>query len=341
MWKILEIYGIPRKFVSIIQSMYDGSESCVRVGQDHTDWFSVATGVRQGDVLSPLLFNILLDFILRKNDTIECGIEWTGGKRLRDLDYADDICLLASDIEEMQMMVDTIVMEGEKIGLKINTAKTEVMKIRTQDTRCVSIGSSNLKEVNNFIYLGSRMSNDGDIRAEINIRIGKSSCAFNYLKNVWKEDRISLATKLKLFNAIVISVLLYGCESWKGLKESEERVRRFESNCLRRILKIRWYDHVSEEELRRRTGQQSVVEKIKLARWKWYGHVLRMPEERITKQALNWRPEGRRRIGRPKDTWRRTLTREINLKNLQEDDVRRRAEDRAAWRSFVADLWTT
>ena len=158
---------------------------------------------------------------------------------------------------------------------------------------------------------------------------------------MWKEDRISLATKLKIFNAIVISVLLCGCESWKGLKESEERVRRFESNCLRRILKIRWYDHVSEEELRRRTGQQSVVEKIKLARWKWYGHVLRMPEERITKQALNWRPEGRRRIGRPKDTWRRTLTREINLKNLQEDDVRRRAEDRAAWRSFVADLWTT
>ena len=61
MWKILQTYDIPRKFVSIIQSMYDGSESCVRVGQDHTDWFSVATRVRQGDVLSPLLFNILLD----------------------------------------------------------------------------------------------------------------------------------------------------------------------------------------------------------------------------------------------------------------------------------------
>ena len=100
---------------------------------------------------------------------------------MRELTYADYICLLASDIEEMQMTVDTIVMEGEKIGLKINTAKTEVMKIRTQDTRCVSIGSSNLKEVNNFIYLGSRMSNDGDIRTEMNMRIGKTSCAFNYL----------------------------------------------------------------------------------------------------------------------------------------------------------------
>ena len=72
-------------------------------------------------------------------------------------------------------------------------------------------------------------------------------------------------------------------ESWKELKGTEERVRRFEGNCLRRIMKIRWYDHVSEEELRRSTGQQSVVEKIKLVRWKSYGHVLRIPEERITK----------------------------------------------------------
>ena len=106
-------------------------------------------------------------------------------------------------------------------------------------------------------------------------------------------------------------------------------------------MKIRWHEHVSEEELRQRSGQQSVVEKIKIARWKWYGHVLRMSDERLPKQALSWRPEGRRRVGRPKDTWRRTLTREMNRKNLQEEDVRRRAEDRATWRSFVADLWAT
>ena len=185
------------------------------------------------------------------------------------------------------------------------------------------------------------MCSDGDIRSEINIRIGKASHAFNCLNKVWKEERLSLSTKLRLFNAIVVSVLLYGCDSWKGLQEIEERVRRFESNCLRKIMKIRWHEHVSEEELRQRSGQQSVVEKIKIARWKWYGHVLRMSDERLPKQALSWRPEGRRRVGRPKDTWRRTLTREMNRKNLQEEDVRRRAEDRATWRSFVADLWAT
>ena len=102
-----------------------------------------------------------------------------------------------------------------------------------------------------------------------------------------KEVRISLATKLKLFKSIVISVLLYGSESWKGLKEVVDRMRSFESNCLRRIMKIKWYDGDSEEELRRRTSQQSVVEKIKIARWKWYSPALRMPDERLPKQALS------------------------------------------------------
>ena len=121
----------------------------------------------------------------------------------------------------------------------------------------------------------------------INIRIGKASYAFKLLNKVWKEDRIFLATKLKLFNAIVTFVILYGCESQKGLKEIEDRVRRFESNCLRKILKIQWLDHVSEDELRRITGQQDVIEKILISRWKWYGHVVRMCEERTPKQALS------------------------------------------------------
>ena len=86
------------------------------------------------------------------------------------------------------------------------------MKIRTQDTRCVSIEGSSLKEVDNSTYLGSRISKDGDLRAEVNIRIGKAFYAYNCLKNVWMEDRISQGTKFKLFNAIVIFVLLYGCE---------------------------------------------------------------------------------------------------------------------------------
>ena len=184
----------------------------------------------QVDVLSPLLFNILLDFVWRRIDKIECGIEWNDAKRLRKLDYADDICLLSSYVDEMQRMVDTLVREGNKIGLTINTARTELMKIRTEGPRSVSMENSNLKEVNSFVYLDFRLCSDGDKKSETNILTGKASYTFNCFSKVWREDRLSIATKLKLFNAIVASVLLYDCDSWKGLQEIVERVRRFESN---------------------------------------------------------------------------------------------------------------
>ena len=69
------------------------------------------------------------------------------------------------------------------------------------------------------------------------------------MKNVWNNGKI-LKTKLKLFNSIIVSVLVYGCETWKGLKKVENRLRVFESNCLRKILNIKWYEHVSEKEVR-------------------------------------------------------------------------------------------
>ena len=342
MWKIVELHGIPRKMINIMKDMYDGSQSCVRVNQGKTtDFFNVVSGVRQGDSLSPLLFNIVLDFVMKKVELAGDGIEWTAGRRLRDLAYADDICLLADDLEDLRTLTEAVVCEAGKVGLKVNTRKTEIMKVRTNDNSQVTIGNEPLQEVDKFVYLGCQISKDGDIRNEIGIRIGKAGAAFKNMEKVWNEDGMSLRTKLKLFNSIVLSVLMYGCETWKGLTEIEERVRRFESGCLRKILKIRWYDMVSEEELRRRTEQQSVTEKLRISRWRWFGHVLRMQDNRLPKQALQWRPAGSRRVGRPKDTWQRTIQRDMAVKNLDRADVEAQADDRNAWRRFIADLWTT
>ena len=341
MWKILKWYGFPEKIISIIKDMYEGSKCSVRVGQEHTDWFSVATGVRQGDVLSPLLFNLVLDFIMRKLDTSEGGLTWVGSEKLKDLDYADDICLLAENFEEMQQLTDQLASDAAKIGLKINCNKSEIMKKFQPVSVPISVDGVNLKEVEQFTYLGCNITNDGDIRNEINIRIGKAGAAFRNMSKVWSNRIISLRTKIRLYDSIVTSILLYGSESWKGLKEIEERVRIFESGCLRRIMNVRWYEHVSENEIRRRSGLRSIIERIKENRWKWYGHVLRMPESRLPKQTTQWNPVGSRRRGRPKDTWRRTMQRELRMHNLREEDVPSLAEDRSAWRRLVADLWTS
>ena len=331
MWKVLRHYGIPEKIVNIIKDMYDESNCSVRVGHEHTDWFSVETGVRQGDVLSPLLFNLVLDFILRKLEHTDGGIAWIGKEKLKDLDYADDICLLAENFEEMQRLTDKLSSDAAKIGLRINCSKSEIMKKFQPDAAPISVDGVDLKEVEKFTYLGCSIASDGDIRNEINIRIGKAGAAFRNMSKVWNNGTISLKTKIKLYDSIVTSILLYGSESWKGLKEIEERFRRFESGCLRKIMKVRWYEHKSEVEIRHRSGQRSIIERIKESRWK----------TRLPKQMIQWNIEGSRKRGRPKDTWRRTIQRELRLNSLTEEDVSLLAEDRSAWRSLVADLWTS
>ena len=120
MWKIVELHGVPREIVNIMKSMYEGSGSCVRVSQEQTDFFNVDRGVRQGDSLSPLLFNIVLDFVMRKVRAAEGGIEWSAGRRLRDLAYVDDICILADDLNDMRRMPAVLVCEAGKVGLRFN-----------------------------------------------------------------------------------------------------------------------------------------------------------------------------------------------------------------------------
>ena len=237
MWKVLRHYGIPRKIVSLIEALFRGSESCVRVGQEHTDWFGIRTGVRQGDVLSPLLFNIVLDYTMKKLDCVDGGLQWIDKTTLKRLAYADDICLMGDDVHSVVALTETLNAEGKKMGLNINTQKSKIMKLMTDDESSVTVDGHNLERVERFAYLGSTICEDGDVRSEVRTRIGKASSAFNSMKNVWSSTGVTQKTKIKLFNAIVMSVLLYGCESWKGLRDIELRVRRFESNCLRKVVR--------------------------------------------------------------------------------------------------------
>ena len=95
MWKKLEKVGIPNKIIWILSLLYEDSESCVRVGLEHTAWFGVGSGVIQGDTLSPILINKLLDYVTTELGTVNGGIDWIGGKLLKDLDCVDYLCLFA------------------------------------------------------------------------------------------------------------------------------------------------------------------------------------------------------------------------------------------------------
>ena len=339
MWNTLRSYGLPIKIINVIKLLYEGSTSCVRVGGRNTESFEITSGVKQGDVLSPVLFIVVVDWIMRRVVEEDDGIDWVGNGRLPDLAYADDVALLSKDTRDMNRMTEKLEREARKVGLEINQRKTKVLVVQPSEDVRVELGGEVIEEVDWFEYLGSVVCNDGDVRKEVSIRTGKTGAAFAKMKKVWNSRGMSLKTKLKLFNGTVMSILLYGCETWKGLKEVETKIRVFESNCLRKIMDIKWYEHVTEEEVRRRSGQKSVIEKMRIRRWSYYGHALRMGEQRLPKQVLSWTPEGSRRRGRPNDTWRRTIQRDLRTKGLVAEDVERLAECRGEWRRFIADLW--
>ena len=175
---------------------------------------------------------------MTKLGTVDGGIDSIGGKRLKDLDYAGEICLFAKDIDSMKAMKKIVVAEASKVGLKINTKETEIMKICCTKSQSVTTNCSNLQEVEKFICLGSDIKQVGDVRNKVGIRLGKSESSFRLLQKVWNAHNVTLPTKFKRFNSIVISVLIYGCESWRGLKEVGNRVRRFESRYVRKFLNI-------------------------------------------------------------------------------------------------------
>ena len=126
-----------------------------------------------------------------------------------------------------------------KIGLKINQRKPKVMRMNNRNTNKVSVDGEDLEEVDTFCYLGSVVNVDGEVKEEVNIRIGKASTAFRNLGNIWKSGKISRKRKIRLYKSNVRSLLLYAAETWKTNKGIESRLRGFEGRCLRKILGVR------------------------------------------------------------------------------------------------------
>ncbi|BFZ13369.1 hypothetical protein BsWGS_16408 [Bradybaena similaris] len=134
----------------------------------------------------------------------------------------------------------------------------------------------------------------------------------------------------------VKSVLLYGAETWRTTKLTIKKIQIFMNSCLRRIRHIRGHDTIGNDRLWERTNQLQVEEEIRRRRWRWIGHTLRKPPNNITRQALKWNPQGDRKRGRPRNTWRRDLEADTTRMGYTWSQLERMAQDRGMWRAAVS-----
>jgi len=348
LWRILQEYGIPEKVINIIKSMYEGCMARVKVGEEPTDWFQVETGVRQGCVWSPLLFGVLIDWVLRKAcdghglvlkrrvRTLR-GVE--EGYRLPDLDFADDVTLVERGERESSAALRRLRRAGEEVGLVVSWEKTKVMPIGETPASVADDGHS-IEVVSRFCYLGSNITPSNSLDQEISIRIGKAASAFRQLNNIWK-SKIKLQTKLKIYSAVVISTLVYGAETWATTKSQEQRLDAFDTRCLRIILRVRWWHRERNSNIREITRQPYVSTTIKRNRLRWYGHVLRMDRHRPPNQLYHWDPSevgGKRRPGRQRQRWRDTCSRDLASIGLTLEETETSVANREEWRATVAAL---
>ena len=151
--------------------MYEEQKVAIRKSYGLTEWFGIGQGVRQGCILSPHLFNIYSETIMRNALEDFEGSITVGGRPITNLRYADDTVLIAGSMTELQELVERVRTNSEAAGLFLNAKKTEVMKIlrnpADEDNNHISINGEPVENVQKFIYLGATFTSDYDDSVEI------------------------------------------------------------------------------------------------------------------------------------------------------------------------------
>ena len=176
------------------------------------DWFQIGKGVHQGCILSPCLFNIYAEYIMRNVglEEAQAGIK-IARRNINNLRYAYDTTFMAESEEELKSLLMKVKEESEKVGLKLNIQKTKIMA--TGPTSWETDGET-VETVSDFIFLGSKITADCGFSHEIKRRLLLGRKVTTNIDNIFKTRDITLPTKVRLVKAIVFPVVMYGCESW-------------------------------------------------------------------------------------------------------------------------------
>ena len=205
LWKIMKEMGIPDHLTCLLRNQ----EATVRTGHGTTDWFQIGKGVRQGCVLSPCLFSLYAEYIMRNPglDEAQAGIK-IARRNVNNLRFADDTTLMAESEEELKSLLMKVKEESEKTGLKLNIQKNKIMA-----SDPITAWEIDRETVSDFIFFSSKITADGDCSHEIKRHLLLGRKVMTNLDSILKSRDITLPTKVCLVKAMVFQVVMYGCES--------------------------------------------------------------------------------------------------------------------------------
>ena len=213
LWSTMRLYNINANLIQVIENLYNKATSAVYLNGDIGDWFRTTVGVRQGCLLSPTLFNIFLERIMTDALEDHQGTVSIGGRTITNLRFADDIDGLAGKEEELASLVDRLDNTSAAFGMEISAEKTKLMTNNANGISIdIRINGEKLDEVDSFKYFGAVVT-DQSSKPEVLSRIEQTTAALARLKTIWNDKHISLSSKIRLMLSLVISALLYACET--------------------------------------------------------------------------------------------------------------------------------
>ena len=284
-----------------------------------SSWFKIITGVREGDLWSPLPFGLaILTFHEssywrrwhKRDNLVPRRSSRYPEVKLTDLDDADDIALFEETVVEMAKTSEAIrAIAGKLDHNHVHRASQGIQTHRPTWKRRSHQGSGSRKHC--FLQC------PWDNVKELNIRIGKASAAFRELDKEWRDRNINLDTLMKFYNACVLSTFLYECECWALTEWGEARFDAFDMRCQRKILRVVWSQYITNSSIRSKTKQPQVTVVIRKLHLQWFGHIQGMDMDHIPKKLYLWKPAHEKRWpGRREIIWWAIIQKDISKMDL-------------------------
>ena len=225
----------------------------------------------------------------------QAGIK-TAGRNINNLRYADDTTLMAESEEELRSLLMKVKEESEKVGLKLNIQKTKIMACGPITSW--QIDGETVETVADFIFLGSKITADGDCSHEIKRHLLLGRKVMTNLDSILKSKDITLPTKVCLVKAVVFPVVMYGCKSWTAKKVECQRIDAFELWCWRRLLRVPRTARRSNQSILKEISPEYSLEGLMLKmKLQYFGHLMQRVDS-FEKTLMLEKIENRRRRGR-------------------------------------------
>ena len=335
LYKALREAGIDESLIIAIKLLYRDNKCRVKMGDKLSEEFPTSKGLLQGCCMSPTLFKIYIDVALKEwaRRCEERGVR-LGNRHLIHLLFADDQVIMTQNKDDLKYVTEDVLKAYDRWGLKINYKKTEHMTTGTEEN--IYIDGHKIESVSAFKYLGSILEKNGSSEIEIEKRVSDSRKIIGILNPLLWSRNIIEKTKKIIFNTLIESVLLYGAETWTIGCAKEKKLLSTEMDFWRRSARTSRIERKTNIEIRTRMGvKTNIIKKIDGKRLQWYGHVQRMDADEIPQIAMNWKPEGKNKRGRPRKRWRDRIVKSMTENGLDEEDI----PDRKRWRKKLKEVF--